>query len=324
VSDPVAYWAVNGLPALARTADLREQGGVADANAVFGQVLRSFEESKLVAGCELERIHPLICNSYFESGDLPHAIRVWVARGDADRFSRQGPGFVSEQTTRGLTELVTIAFDRDGLLALAPAAAKTTEILPPVGDIGCARPEDPAVAGGLTWADVATSTELAGSQPDGMCVTKAVGVCTQRLGMRGATVTPEAWQELSNDLEALPTGGAHSASMKKYFEGNGYAFSEAWSGPSESASTEAMNALARGCDVFLWYEGTTTAHVEVVTGITQDAATPSDSTVTTNSWGQTATTTVQGGDYSGKSDIGRYGGNLPATGKATFFYACKE
>lgn len=329
-ADVPGYWASHGLPALARTADMREHDGVADPNAVFALVMRSFDAQRLLEACELRKVHPLICDLSQSPDGLPGAIRVWVARGDAERFSREGPGRISEETTRGLRELVETSFDRDGLVALGPAPSKIAEELPPIEEVVCVPPPGGSgssdAGSGLTWAAVSSSTELAGGQPDGMCMTKATGLCTQRLGLRDATVTPEAWQELSRQLNASPTGGAKMSAMRKYFEDNGYAFSDAWNGPSESACEEAMRALSRGCDVFLWYDAGDTKHIEVVEGMSMSTDTPRDCVATTNSWGQSATTKVSWSTYSEKSDLDRYGGadRFRPTGRAAFHYACRK
>lgn len=330
-SDPVAYWATYGLPALARNADIRERGGAADPNRGFATVMTAFDPARFLEACGLGQVHPVLCDlAHGPEGDvskgLPGAIRQWVANGDADRFSPAGPGPTSELTTQGLLELVATSFLREKVVAFAPAREKTADVLPPVPEeVVCAPAKGGgADAGGLTWENVSTSTTLAGGKPDGMCVTKAVGLCTQRLGLRDADVSPEEWQDLSKELGALPEGGAHIENMKTYFEGKGYAFSEAWDGPFESACAEAFLAYARGCDVFLWYDsGEKTTHIEMVEDIDMTADKPSECVATTNSWGRRATVNVASGTYSNKSDVGNYDDFRPSAA-ATFYYACKK
>ncbi len=206
-ADPAAYWAVHGLPALARSADLRERDGIAQPDAIFDGVMKGFERERFFTACELAQVHPMICERAMAASDpavgLPRALRSWVARGDEERFSRRGPGPIAEQTTRGLREVLTTSFSSSVLVELAPTDTKTTDTLPTVADVVCSPPGGGAegdAGTGLTWEKVADSSSLAGGKPDGMCVTKAVGVCTQRLGMRNATVTPEAWQKLSAEV----------------------------------------------------------------------------------------------------------------------------
>jgi hypothetical protein len=225
--------------------------------------------------------------------------------------------------TRMFRELVVETFDADQLAALAPASEKNALVLPSVQNPVCTNA--PGGADALTWDKVANSTPLAGDQNDGKCVTKAVGLCTQRLGMRGAEVTPAAWQEFSGQLHALPgDGGAQISSMKSYFEDRGYAFTEAWDGPFESACTEANSALARGCDVFLWYNsGEKQSHIEMVEDIDTQYQPGYQCIATTNSWGERATAKVRRGTYSEKSDRERYTDFRESAG-ATFYYACPK
>ncbi|MBX3230198.1 MAG: hypothetical protein KIT84_24800 [Labilithrix sp.] len=316
-NDPVEYWAVHGLPALARGADLRANDGVANPNAVFDEVMKGFEPDRFTAACGRGEVHPMICGRATANGDaalgLPDAIGEWLLEG-------------GDLTTRGLRELVTTSFTMSKLSALEPVASKEADELPPVENVVCVTPDAPEEAtDALTWSKVAGTAELAGDGPNGKCVTQAVGICSQRLGLHGATVTPEAWQKLSTELGVTATSGGSIAGMKTYFEGKGYAFSEAWTGPRESATTEAQRALARGCDVFLWYNsGDAATHIEVVNGIDTTNRPDGEALVTTNSWGRTATTKVSNGTYSEKSDRDRYGdtSRFAASEKATFYYAC--
>ncbi|MFO0737427.1 MAG: hypothetical protein U0270_16165 [Labilithrix sp.] len=309
-ADVASYWAVYGLPTLARGAEIREADGVPSPNGNFDPVMRALDTKRLIEACRAGTVSELLCAS-----PSPTAA-------DVVSVIRSSTSLDPSYRTRMLKELVTEAFDAGQLAAMAPATSKEALVLPsvqsPVCDAG------PGGANVLTWDKVAGSKELAGGKNDGMCVTKAVGLCTQRLGLRNNEVTLEAWQELSDQLGALPQGGAQISSMKSYFEDRGYAFTEAWDGPLESACTEANSALARGCDVFLWYDsGETQSHIEMVEDIDTQYQPGYQCVATTNSWGERATAKINRGRYSEKSDRVRYP-DFRETSGSTLYYACPK
>jgi len=165
------------------------------------------------------------------------------------------------------------------------------------------------------------------------CVGQAVGPCSVKLGILPANMTCKDWNDLSKAVGTKAGGsGAVQSGISAYYNSKGYSCTRAWSGPFESAVQEAKKALDRGCDVEISYRSSDgkQGHREMVTAIAVDANNSSKATVTTLSWGQQATVTVESGSYSGKSDGNRYrapGQNksyLEGTGTAYLYYYCKK
>ena len=81
----------------------------------------------------------------------------------------------------------------------------------------------------------------------------------------------------------------------------------------------------------IWYKnGARAGHIEVVTAIAVDPNDPEKSTVSTLSWGRSATVTFRDGKFSNKSDGRRYrrAGEarswLEREGDAELIYFCKK
>ena len=145
-------------------------------------------------------------------------------------------------------------------------------------------------------------------------------------------MTCQDWNQLSRALgaEERGSGGASLSGIASWFRGKGYCASTAYDGAFESACNEARKALARGCDVLMYYkdDANTSAHIEMVRGITTNANDSEQCSVRTWSWGQRESVTYDSGRYSNKSDGRRYRtageakSYLEGSGKAKLIYYC--
>ncbi|MEM7105176.1 MAG: hypothetical protein AAF502_18710 [Bacteroidota bacterium] len=353
-SNPQAYFGQFGVPPLARLGRLNESLG-GNPFSAFKMMQAFYNDEAFIQAVEQGFIHPEFAQVYIENlNSNPFAAIVLAFL----TYTDQMDVYLNEGLTEDpnvlliyqiFTEVVTYAFDPAMFDALAPIPEK--EYVTPLPENGidalgfcgmdsftevlCQNPvnneDDNDTSTDIDWDDVSSIPWK--TTYNGACATLATGACAAKLGILDDDVNCSEWNDLSEDIGATPGKiGAPISGINDYFEGEGYGVSEAWDGWSESAVEEAEAALGRGCDVMLYYESAdgTAAHIEVVTDIDVDGSDDTKGTITTLSWGRSATTTYDSGSYSDKSDGNRYrqaGENksyLEGTGKAKLIYYCKE
>lgn len=354
LQDPVSYWARDGIPGLSRLAGLLESLGETQPNRPFDSFLLSLDEGILLSELETGNLPPdfsIIFNEQLTFQAPREAListfRTLVQEVDFLVFNDGDPAQV-EGIFQGLHDTIAIGgFDMSALDFLAPSPTKELISDPPtlpdwfglhgsdeflsltVTDPPAPKADDTDTTKSKKWEEI--SGLCWDTTYNGACGTHAVGPMGKKLGLLKCTVNCKEWNDLSQAIGAVAgTLGAKKGKISEWFQGKGYACSKAWDGLRESACEEAKAALDRGCALSICYFKDGKGHIEMVTGISVDAADSEKCTVTTLSWGQAATVTYDSGTYSGKSDGPRYRSAteaksyLEGSGTAQLNYYCKK
>jgi hypothetical protein len=358
--NPGPYWVNFGIPALARLADVRSGFGL-DPWATFDGLQPAFDPNRFFAAFEQRQFPPDFANRIQRR--LDQGAPGWLALagtyreliGELDAARAAGPA--GDPRVQEIRQMLGMTFPQcfapEPLQLLAPPPSKDlgSNPLPKRLNWLNIHGSDAFTAVPITTPplpdDTNSTTRVAWTNITGLtwtttysaaCLAVSVGSSASKLGILKPDVDCAEYNELSRKLGAKPgqLGGFHSDAAKFYAD-NGYSCSTAWTGISETASAEAKKALDRGCDVSLHYTSAdgTKAHEEMVTGMTLNA--DGTATVTTLSWGQSATVTVTDprapyadSTFSGKSDGNRYRqageakSYLEGSGTATYYYYCRK
>jgi hypothetical protein len=258
-----------------------------------------------------------------------------TALSEPDRYKDPVGPKVAE-TVMEFRELLTWGFDLPTLLALAPPPNGPFQPYDDSSDLPRCQAVPDGADGGLgldaNWGEVTGAMALnawgnSPSQPNGLCVTKAVGMCMHRLGKDDNSVSCDKWVNLSQRLKA--TRGVPLDNLEPFFAPE-FCFHRATDCPGfarafgcNSACEEARDAWARGCDVFIDFlytkdaDAGATAHFEYVHRVTVDPGDSNACTVESNAWGATGKTRIASGDFTRMQ-----GGTTAPTGKGALYYAC--
>ena len=340
-----AYWARYGFPPLGFLSELRASLGDTNPNAVFADVFTAFDQQRFFLSLESGQLPPEVMEAFFNNPSSNPAQTVLASilqyLEQLKNAEANGDVAMTEQVYFSLEMLTAGAFSPEGLLELTildnggiPTAFLNIDICfshshgldgevmePPAdgGDDGLKVKWDSIT--GIHWK----------TDYNGACGTVATGACAHKLGLIDDDVDCKEWNDISKDIGAKKGGlGATIDGISSYFKGKGYGRTTARDTDKQSAAQEAKSALARGCDVMIWYKnGDKAGHIEVVTEVTVDATNPKKGTMKTLSWGQSATTTFESNKFSGKSDGNRYGSGgkkswLEEKGDAEIIYFCKD
>jgi hypothetical protein len=274
-----------------------------------------------------------------------YVIRGLVDEGDALAAGEIPPAWLANPALEAqLAEIYTAGFQALGA-AVAPAAKKTcadaaATVLATSGtapgsldcssagnakDPQCQQIAEPPVqdgqtTGGLGWEDITGIAWKTTYNPS--CVMQSVGLCLHKLGLLAdETVTCKLWNDFGKAIGGQPVrdaagapilgadgkprgGGAPRASIDAYMrDTHELCPTTATDATTQSACQEAMAAKGRGCDLIVYWRD----HAEMVTGLGIETATPGKCTVTTHSWGQSATLTYEDGKANGHSGASRFG-----------------
>ena len=355
-NDVVGYWVTNGIPALARLADIKQDLGEDPVSAFEG--LQPAYSQALFTNALMQALLPSdfedLVDTQLEEGMTPwqalvNSLRTNVMELDEviQQSGTNSPAIGPIYQT--ISNVFQIAFNPAGLSALIPEPDKTYPFPPTTNgpdwiDIfGSDAHDDTLVLTATnnnntnvltTWDRVTTAPK--GTTYNASCVAQAVGPCSVKLGIIGNNVSPKIWNDLSKDLGAKPgEASGKTSGVTSYYESKGYSATRAWNGlfglSTESALEEAKAALDRGCDVLVRYSKGGKGHMEMVTGIEIEAGSSGyKGTVNTLSWGSAAHFSYNNGSFSGKSDGSEYrqqGENksyLEGTGTADLYYYCKK
>jgi uncharacterized repeat protein (TIGR01451 family) len=335
-NDPDGYWVTNGIPALARLADMKEDLGD-DPMPAFEGMQAGYSEIIFTNALQLGLLPPdfaQLVNARLAEGETPwqalvSSLRTNVLELDeiiADNGTND-PGV--GQIYQTLSTVFHDAFNSSALQALAPAAQKFYHFPPQftapdfIDFFGSdafslllpapqSSPNDNNTNVLSTWDEVRTAPR--GTSYNASCVAHAVGPSAAKLGIIGNDVSAKVWNDLSKDLGATKgaiKGSAPHSGIASWYSSKGYSRTRAWNGPlglsTESGLEEAKAALGRGCDVLVCYTKGNQSHMEMVTEI--DILAGSDGykgTVKTISWGLSAQFDFNNGSFSNKSDGARY------------------
>lgn len=348
------YWTDYGIPPLARLADLREGLGQVPWTA-FDGMQAAFDQNKLHEALERGQFAPAFAQplqSHISGGDSPWVAVLGTYR---DLVRELDQARVTGGTNYPQAQIIQYAlygsflqiFNVALLSPLAPVPVKEFDVPPPTNRLDWVDihfsdfftsvpltttpplPDDTNTTRRVAWTNI--NGVLWTTTYSAACIAVSVGASAHKLGLSPRDIDCVEYNELSRSLgaKAGQLGGYHSGAAK-YYASKGYSCDSAWSGPFESAVEEARKALARGCDVALHYLSADgkKAHEEMVTGMTVNA--DGSAKVETLAWGQGASVTVTGGEFSGKSDGQRYRAAgeaksyLEGKGTATFYYYCKK
>ncbi len=355
-NDPVGYWATNGIPALARLADINQDLGNSPMPAFEG--LQPAYSEVLFTNALMQGLLPPDFENLIAM-QLAEGMTPWQALVSSLRTNvMQLDEIIQQSGTNAaatgpiyqtLTAVFQTAFNPAGLSALIPEPGKTYPFPPTTNgpdliDIFGSDAHDEMLVSSApnnnntnvltTWDRVTTAPT--GTTYNASCVAQAVGPCSAKLGILGNNVSPKIWNDLSKDVGAKPGQASGKISgVASYYDSKGYSATRAWNGlfglSKESALEEAKAALDRGCDVLVCYSKGGKSHMEMVTGIEIEAGSKGyKGTVNTLSWGTAAHFSYDNGSYSGKSDGSEYRKQgeqksyLEGTGTADLYYYCKK
>ncbi|MEZ4267200.1 MAG: hypothetical protein R3F39_12550 [Myxococcota bacterium] len=274
-----------------------------------------------------------------------YVIRGLVDEGDAMAGGEIPPAWLMNAGLEAqLAEIYTAGFQALGT-AVAPAAKKscasaTSTVLATAGtapgsldcsgagnakDPQCLQIAEPPVqdgqtTGGIGWEDITGVAWKTTYNPS--CVMQSIGLCLHKLGkLADETVTCKLWNDFGKAVGGQPVrdaagkpildakgkpkgGGAPRASIDAYMRGtHDLCPTTATNSATQSACQEADAAKTRGCDLIIYWRD----HAEMVTGIAIDANKSGKCTVTTHSWGQSATVTYEDGKANNHSGANRFG-----------------
>lgn len=349
-ADPIHYFGHHGIPALCRLSNLKKTIGGNYLNA-FDGLKPYFYIEGLYGSFELSLINPEFVNHLLElnsSPDFNELVQTLIFFTDKLDATNPDDPFVQE-IYNSFTIIVEFAFNPAMFADLAinpqkeyitPLPENTIDAIGYCGmdyftELICQtkinNEDDNNTSDNVDWDNI-TGVPFKTTH-NGACATLATGACAEKLGILDSDVNGKEWEDLSEEIGATPGEvGAPISGINKYFEENGYGVSSAYDGLFESAVDEAKDALDRGCDVMIQYVSADgkSSHIEVVTGISVDSDDDEKGTISTLSWGQSATVTYDSGEYSGKSDGSRYKQSgedksyLQGTGTAKLIYYCPE
>ena len=362
--DPVAYWATFGIPALARLSIMRQNLGL-DPWISFEGFLQAFDTNKFLTSLKKDEIPPplrtLVTNELAQGASLTNAflksLVALVSSGDSTNCLEafRTNCLMTNSYVPVFTKVMTNAMSTNKWGGWAPLTNKTlfhqdqlTNYAPnwidQHGSDSYARNTRPVASTNddsnttfhINW-DAITTSSTWNTTYDAACAAVAVGASLAKLGAISTNTTCQFWNDLSRLLGATPgTLGAFASDISDFYGTLGYGCNQAYDGPFESAAAEAKKALERGCDVQIYYYSLdgSRGHTEIVTGITIDPNNSSNATISTLSWGSSATVTytgsVTGGEFSGKSDgqayrkPGETDSYLEQTGISVIRYYCKQ
>lgn len=355
-NDVAGYWVTNGIPTLARLADIKQDLGD-DPMPAFEGLEPAYSEvlftNALMQGLLPPDFEDLVLTQ-LEEGMTPwqalvSSLRTNVMQLDEDGEESGTNAAATNAIYQTIAAVFQSAFNPAGLAALMPEPGKTYPFPPATNgpdwmDIyGSDAFDDLVLTSGAnnnntntfsTWDHV--TSPPTGTTYNAACVAQAVGPCSVKLGLIGNNVSPKIWNDLSKDVGATAGGeGATTSGVGSYYNSKGYSATRAWNGlfglSTESALEEAKAALDRGCDVLVRYSKNGHGHQEMVTGIEIEAGSKGyKGTISTLSWGQAAHFSYDNGSYSNKSDGRRYRGEgeaksyLEGTGTVDLYYYCKK
>jgi hypothetical protein len=352
----VGYWVTNGIPALARLADMKQDLGDSPMPAFEG-LQPAYSEVVFTNALKLGLLPPAfasLVNMQLEQGMTPWQALLGSLRTNILQLDEiiQTSGSNAPATGPIYQTIATVfqtAFYPGGLQSLVPEPQKTYPFPPQTNGpdwqnyFGSDAFTERLITSGpnnnntnvfTTWDRV--SSPPTGTTYNASCVAQAVGPCSVKLGLISTNVSPKIWNDLSKEVGAKPgQPGANQSGVASYYKSKGYSASRASNGlfglSTESALEEAKAALDRGCDVLVVYSQGGESHEEMVTEINiLPGSRGYKGTVRTLSWGSSAQFSYDNGSYSNKSDGRDYRGPnenksyLEGTGTANFYYYCKK
>jgi hypothetical protein len=274
-----------------------------------------------------------------------YVIRGLVDEGDALAAGETPPAWlVNPGLEAQLAEIYTAGFQALGT-AVAPVAKKTCAVATSTvlatagtapGSLDCsgagnakdpqcqqiAEPpvEDGQTTGGLGWEDITGIAWKTTYNPS--CVMQSIGLCLHKLGLLAdETVTCKLWNDFGKAVGGQPVrdaagkpildakghpkgGGAPRSGIDAYMRGtHDLCPTTATNSATQSACQEADAAKTRGCDLIIYWRD----HAEMVTGMAIDPKKPGKCTVTTHSWGESATVIYEDGKANNHSGADRFG-----------------
>lgn len=323
-----AYWANYGFPALSNLAQMRANLGETGVQTAFDGAGTAFSPEMFFNALESGQLPPPVVQDYYA---LPASNPWFAVLKSIRRYGEQIYNAAAEGNPASahlardeLQRLTMLCFDPEKLLALSVVGGKVFEepssamvnvrvccgknhLAGLLLEAPAPRPIDTTR---IKWTDIVFPFQ---TEHNRNCATLATGACAHKLGLLKEDVDSSGWSDLSKGI-APPAGHGGVSGIKAWFEGKGYGMStarygviDAADGVTETASQEAKRALDDGCDVMIWYKnGDRAGHIEVVTAIEVDPNDAEKSTVSTLSWGRSATVTFRDGKFSNKSDGRRY------------------
>lgn len=349
---PQHYWVHFGIPPLARLSDINEAAGRNPQDS-FAGLNRGFDARRFhtaFQGGLLAAEFTKRLTFFLESGQgtneaVNSSFRFFVTELDSV-YEAQGTNAPRIEQIFGMFNGVfSNSYNVANLAVIAPLPEKQGQF-PATTNLGWVDlhgsdaftlqvpPLPPNLAdtdtsSRIRWKDIRDANW--NTTYNGACAAVATGASLAKLAPEKfpASTTCQFWNEFSRGIgNQAGSVGATANGMANYYATLGYQCVTAKDGVLETAVEEADKAWKRGCDVTLHYLSADgkEAHIEMVELIVLDPNNSQRATVHTLSWGQHESVTYDNGTWSGKSDGNRYGSEnyLQDSGKATFYYYCKE